>query len=129
MGMFDWVECKIKCPICGNTITGFQTKDLDRTLRHVEPTEPKLKKWYSFCDNCGLSVEFEKGVMYDEMKNKVICPWCDTEVVRCDVCKRNIRSATKNRYACIKDFGHVCSRCMRMCSLGNEKKIYLKNHV
>ena len=62
MGMYDNVDFEMDCPICGQKITGFQTKSCERILITVEIEDlPGKANFYSSCDSCGLRVEFKKN--------------------------------------------------------------------
>lgn len=50
MGMFNEVNFTMKCPKCGEEVTGFQTKDGTLLLDTVEPDS--VNNFYSSCDNC-----------------------------------------------------------------------------
>jgi hypothetical protein len=58
MGMFDWVDFSIKCPLCGEMLVGFQTKDLENQLKTVNYKD--TKNFYNCCKNCKTSVHFYK---------------------------------------------------------------------
>jgi hypothetical protein len=67
MGMFNWVKLKIKCPVCGEKISGFQTKDGDLTCSEVDYFE--INNFYSNCEKCGHWIEFNRkpatGILKD----------------------------------------------------------------
>ena len=50
MGMFNEVNFTMKCPNCGEEVTGFQTKEGTLLLDTVEPDS--VNNFYSSCDNC-----------------------------------------------------------------------------
>ena len=54
--MFDWVNFKAPCPVCGAEVTGWQTKSTDCTLSTVSPAE--AGNWYTSCSKCGLWIEY-----------------------------------------------------------------------
>lgn len=56
MGMFDYVNFKMKCPRCKRDAGRFQTKDLDRTMKTVEYWE--CTNFYASCDYCHAWIEF-----------------------------------------------------------------------
>ncbi len=65
MGMFDVIDYKMKCPVCGNEVSGFQSKDKGCTLS-------KLKLWqvdnfYAPCDICEAWIEFN---LKEEVRKK-----------------------------------------------------------
>ncbi len=51
MGMFDWVDYECDCPVCGDKVTGFQTKETECELEIVSPE--KAQFFYSKCEKCG----------------------------------------------------------------------------
>ena len=55
MGMFNEVNFRMKCPKCGEEVTGFQTKHGTLLLDIVEPDT--VNSFYSSCDNC-----FDSGI-------------------------------------------------------------------
>ena len=57
MGMFDYVNFKMKCPSCGVDIGSFQTKDQECELAMLEPDS--LVNFYTFC-TCGNWIEFSR---------------------------------------------------------------------
>lgn len=56
MGMFDWVDFEMDCPLCGTHMEEFQTKDLDNTLSFVKIS--KVNSFYDVCPRCGLWITF-----------------------------------------------------------------------
>lgn len=56
MGMFDYIKHKDNCPLCGIALEGFQSKDSECLLEEIEPE--KVQKFYTSCDNCGISIEY-----------------------------------------------------------------------
>jgi hypothetical protein len=58
MGMFDWVNLKMKCPNCGEEINRFQTKDYDCELKTRNPLETNY--FYGGCENCETWITFER---------------------------------------------------------------------
>jgi hypothetical protein len=57
MGMFDYVDCKLPCPNCGETLDGFQTKDGECFLDTVKPHQ--VRYFYTGCDSCDCWVDVE----------------------------------------------------------------------
>lgn len=57
MGLFDYVNFKTKCPNCGATVDGFQSKDGPCELERLEYW--KVKKFYSSCPKCNTWIEYE----------------------------------------------------------------------
>lgn len=59
MGMFDYFDCMVSCPICGNTVkSAFQTKDLRCEMDTYKPGDnvgtvgtPKFIIVYTTCDH------------------------------------------------------------------------------
>jgi len=58
MGMFDWVEFKMECPMCKAMLSGFQTKDLENQLNTVN--YKSTRNFYGCCDRCATSIHFYK---------------------------------------------------------------------
>ena len=58
MGMFDYVHMIIKCPRCGEKVSGFQSKSGDCCLRTLEFWE--VDYFYSDCEKCECYIQFEK---------------------------------------------------------------------
>lgn len=73
MGMFDWVDFKMRCPRCGEEVDGFQSKDGPLTLALVNVgtqratedhytcevgDEFTIENYYASCDECGTWIEF-----------------------------------------------------------------------
>lgn len=56
MGMFDWVKFEKDCPVCGNKVTGFQSKDGECTLSELEFWQ--VDRFYSHCEVCDTWIEF-----------------------------------------------------------------------
>lgn len=56
MGMFDWIDFKCECPLCGHEVVGFQSKDGPCQLDTLKPWE--VRNFYSGCVECGGWVEF-----------------------------------------------------------------------
>lgn len=56
MGMFDYVNVKMDCPKCGNSISGFQTKDSECLCELVSAAN--IGNFYASCDKCKAWVEF-----------------------------------------------------------------------
>ena len=66
MGMYDNVRLEIKCPNCGSTVSGFQSKDGPCDLRTLKFYE--VNNFYSECDHCGCWIEYNK---WDRRKLKL----------------------------------------------------------
>ena len=58
MGMFNWVNFEVRCPVCGRKLTNFQTKDLEKELNWVG--YKRTKNFYTYCEVCGTSIHFYK---------------------------------------------------------------------
>jgi len=58
MGTFDYVNFKMFCPSCGKEVIGWQTKQGPNAMLKIEPSD--VDNFYSSCDGCGLSYEFER---------------------------------------------------------------------
>jgi len=56
MGMFDYVNFKLKCPRCGKMINEFQTKDGPQLLIKLDFWD--VKNFYNSCSACRSWVEF-----------------------------------------------------------------------
>ncbi len=65
MGLYDNVNFECKCPGCGNTVVGFQTKDLACQLETVETAN--LLHWYAWCQECGLWIDVENKPVKTEV--------------------------------------------------------------
>jgi hypothetical protein len=55
MGMFDWVNYSCDCPVCGELVEGFQSKDSHCLLDNLNPTD--VDNFYTSCDGCGSWIE------------------------------------------------------------------------
>ena len=58
MGTFDYVKFECKCPCCGSLLNDFQTKDGFNMMERIDFYP--LRRFYTFCDKCGLWVEFRR---------------------------------------------------------------------
>ena len=56
MGMFNYVDYEMICPVCYNKISEFQTKDGELELKTVKPHE--VTNFYTTCPVCGCWIEF-----------------------------------------------------------------------
>ena len=56
MGMFDYVEFEYACPECGKVIRNWQSKDGDRALSNLTPSD--VDNFYTSCDECMTWIEF-----------------------------------------------------------------------
>ena len=50
MGMFDYVNFEIPCPICGTKVKGFQTKAGECLMEIITPQ--KAGNFYDSCSKC-----------------------------------------------------------------------------
>ena len=57
MGMFDYINIAVKCPNCGEEMSGFQSKDGRCSLGHVEFWE--VDYFYDSCQECNTWVRFQ----------------------------------------------------------------------
>lgn len=104
MGMFDVINYKMKCPVCGNEIPDFQSKDKDCTLSKLKLYE--VDNFYSPCHKCGTWIEFNLKV---EARKKFTIEDYEMEVrreenpkiVECSNCNKKV----------IPLFIKVCSEC------------------
>jgi len=58
MGMFDYVKYECVCPVCGDSVDGFQTKDKDCILDLIQPQE--VSNFYTHCLSCDMWIEFDR---------------------------------------------------------------------
>ena len=56
MGMFDYVNYECICPECGSDVIGFQSKDGECYLNHLNPLS--VDNFYTSCDGCDSWIEF-----------------------------------------------------------------------
>ena len=66
MGMFDYVDIKIRCPKCKGEMEGFQSKDGECFLCNVKPSD--VRNFYTSCKHCETWVEvcmIKQNVPYD----------------------------------------------------------------
>jgi hypothetical protein len=56
MGMFDYINYTMPCPMCPNKIGGIQSKDSGCNLETIPYWH--VKNFYSSCDKCGCWVDF-----------------------------------------------------------------------
>ena len=55
MGMFDYVDYKGNCPICGEELTGWQSKDNRCHMNTLKPHE--VDSFYTSCKNCNTWID------------------------------------------------------------------------
>lgn len=58
MGMFDYVDFKMKCPGCGKDVGPFQSKDGECYLETIKPVD--VNNFYESCKNCDGWIEFNR---------------------------------------------------------------------
>ena len=68
MGMFDYVNFECECPICGEKVIGFQTKEGPLLLETLEPLD--VNNFYSNCSTCGAWIEFYDTDNFSKKGNK-----------------------------------------------------------
>jgi hypothetical protein len=68
MGMFDYINVEMKCPLCDNILKGFQSKDGDCDLGTI--SFKTVNNFYISCDNCNIWIEFNYRTK--EMKKRKI---------------------------------------------------------
>lgn len=59
MGMFDHVDIKLSCPMCGQLVENFQTKDKECRLELV-PFDDTILSMIGECDTCEAFIEIDK---------------------------------------------------------------------
>jgi len=57
MGMFDNIKFRMACPVCGRTMSNFQSKGGDCLMNMLSPKD--VENFYSSCDTCNTWVEFD----------------------------------------------------------------------
>jgi phage FluMu protein Com len=58
MGMFDWIDFEMECPVCKTKVDGFQSKDGSCSLHRLSPYE--VFNFYTSCPKCKTWIEFTK---------------------------------------------------------------------
>jgi hypothetical protein len=56
MGMFDFINVEMSCPLCNRTLKNFQSKDGDRYLDTISFKD--VNNFYDTCDHCNIWIEF-----------------------------------------------------------------------
>jgi len=82
MGMFNWVNLKIKCPNCGEVVSGFQTKDGELSCTTVE--YERVNDFYSDCEKCGCWIQFTRkpvGGILKDFDIKVFESFCGERIM------------------------------------------------
>lgn len=62
MGLFDRVDFEMICPMCGEKVKGFQTKDSSNIMMKV--STDIIHNWYSGCRKCGLWINLTKEQLH-----------------------------------------------------------------
>lgn len=65
MGMFDYVKAPPVTCLCGEEVSGWQSKDADCFLEHIEPWQ--VDRFYSTCSACGRRHEFLRLIPRDQL--------------------------------------------------------------
>jgi len=65
MGMYDNVNFEMDCPICGERVDDFQTRDGDCLLKTLSPCD--VDNFYSCCRKCNSFIDIQ------QRGNKHIC--------------------------------------------------------
>ena len=60
MGMFDYINFKMPCPVCGAELKEFQSKDGLCIMGTLEFWE--VDNFYSYCGHCRSRIEFNPSV-------------------------------------------------------------------
>jgi DNA-directed RNA polymerase subunit RPC12/RpoP len=69
MGMFDYIDLKIKCPKCGKIVDKFQSKDGYCELKTLNYWE--VDNFYSSCKYCNA------WIVFNRVRPKPIVPLTD----------------------------------------------------
>ena len=73
MGLYDEVNFEMNCPICGQKVNDFQTKDVGCCMSTIEIKDlPGVARFYGGCNNCGLWIEFRKDAPDFRERQKAI---------------------------------------------------------
>ena len=59
MGMFDAINYEMSCPICGEKVDGFQSKDGECVLANIDYWE--VDNFYTSCPKCDAWIEFTRS--------------------------------------------------------------------
>lgn len=59
MGLFDWVEFKYKCPICGAEIGEWQSKDGECYLNVIKDFRD-VNEFHDICKRCNTWLSFRR---------------------------------------------------------------------
>lgn len=57
--MFDDIDYQCLCPLCGNEVSGFQSKDGPCVRRKLKPWE--VSNFYTSCRKCEAWIEFVRS--------------------------------------------------------------------
>ena len=60
MGMYDIINFKMNCPICGKDAGEFQSKYRECLMEKLELS--KVDNFYTMCDSCGAWIEFNRKI-------------------------------------------------------------------
>lgn len=63
MGMFDYVDFEANCPICGNYLTEWQSKDGPCGMMEIPVTA--VDQFYTSCKRCGTWIHYQIRRMVD----------------------------------------------------------------
>jgi len=58
MGLFDYVNVRVNCPICGKPIEDFQSKDGPCYLSVIDPQY--ITEFYTSCDHCKTWIQYTR---------------------------------------------------------------------
>ena len=85
MGMYDYFDPGIvSCPVCGNLLTGFQTKDFECMMDTYQPgdnvgTAPRARKNIRVYTTCAHTTRIEK-IEDDLIFGEVIGLWVEYQI-------------------------------------------------
>ena len=103
MGMFDIIDYNMKCPVCGNEVTDFQSKDKDCIMSKLQLY--KVDNFYTSCVICGTWIEFN---LKDEARKKFTINDYEmkfrkkeSQIFECSNCNRKV----------IPIFAKTCPNC------------------
>ena len=76
MGLFDYINVEINCPICDSVMTNFQSKDDYCVMGTIGPTT--VGHFHAMCPICGAWVDFDRPRLPPEVAR--ISPYTADEV-------------------------------------------------
>ena len=79
MGMFDTINFEMPCPKCGETLSDFQSKDADCTLKLLDPDQ--VGEMHTSCDSCGHWVSLSRWPQWERRPEPRASPWTPSEVI------------------------------------------------